>query len=87
MSLVHLLVDWTHLRQATELKMSQQKPPKLKAIRRGGKKKIEKTECIRTVGRLQKVQCVIKIPEGDYLSLKMIVLVTQSCPTLCNPID
>ena len=46
MSLVHLLVDWTHLRQATELKMFQQKPPKLKAIRRergGKKKKIEKT--------------------------------------------
>ena len=41
MSLVHLLVDWTHLRQATELKISQQKPPKLKAIRRerGEKKK------------------------------------------------
>ena len=30
---------------------------------------------------------VIKVPEGDYLSLKMIVLVAQSCPTLRNPID
>ena len=54
MSLVHLLVDWTHLRQATELKMFQQKPPKLKAIRRerGGKKKRLKRQCIRMVGQL-----------------------------------